>query len=65
MEFPLIMRMKVHVFFGWFFKYIPRKKQHGVLMKEAAAALRCSGKQVLPKRIKLAIKRCSENSNKP
>ena len=34
-------------------------------MKEAAAALRCSGKQVLPKRIKLAIKRCSENSNKP
>ena len=24
-------------------------------MKEAAAALRCSGKQVLPKRIKLAF----------
>ena len=28
-------------------------------MKKAAATLRCSEKQVLPKRIKAAIKRCS------
>ena len=34
-------------------------KKHGCLMKKAAATLRCSEKQVLPKRIKAAIKRCS------
>ena len=28
-------------------------------MKEAVATLRCSEKQVLPKQIKAAIKRCS------
>ena len=46
-------------FFEWLFKYIPRKKWHGCLMKKAAATLRCSEKQVLSKRIKAAISKCS------
>ena len=56
----LIMRMKVHIFLSdTLNKYIPRKKWHGCLMKKAAATLRCFEKQVLAKRIKAAIKRCS------
>ena len=60
MEFSFIMeaRMKVRAFLGDSSnKNFLRKKLHGCLMKKAAATLRCSEKQVLPKRIKAAIKR--------
>ena len=55
MEFSFIMeaRMKVRAFLSDSSnKNFLRKKLHGVLMKKAAATLRCSEKQVLPKRIK-------------
>ena len=58
---PLIMevRMKVRVFLGDNLnKKIPRKKKFGCLTKRAST-LRCSEKQVLLKRIKATINRCS------
>ena len=54
-----------YMFFEWFFMQKYSEKKFACLLDEESIHFRYSEKQVLLKRKKAAIKRCSENSNDP